>query len=98
MKFLFVWALMAVCLVVLPGCNQSSVVGNLPSDDPDAMMSSDVEGRNYTPYYVDRFYIAGHDNGIGGGGPNIDPVRPDYIPTESVAPAVARFRSTGARG
>ncbi|CAJ93320.1 DUF3304 domain-containing protein [Cupriavidus necator] len=83
MKSLFMSALMAVCLAILPGCNQSSVVGTLPNDDPDALMSGDVEGLNYTPYYVHTFNIAGHDNGIGGGGPNIVPVRPDYIPTES---------------
>ena len=83
MKSLFVSALMAVCLAILPGCNESTVVGAHSNDDPDAMMSGDVEGLNYTPYYVDRFIITGHDNGIEGGGPNIDPARPDHIPAQS---------------
>ncbi|EON20178.1 hypothetical protein C265_08172 [Cupriavidus sp. GA3-3] len=83
MKSLFVSALMAICLAILPGCNESTVVGAHSNDDPDAMMSGDVEGLNYTPYYVDRFIITGHDNGIEGGGPNIDPARPDHIPAQS---------------
>ncbi len=82
-KSLFAWALMAVCLAILPGCNESSVVGPHSNDDPDALMSGDVDGRNYTPFYIDTFSLTGHDNGIGGGGQNISPARSSDIPMEA---------------
>ncbi|XYI38759.1 DUF3304 domain-containing protein [Cupriavidus necator] len=76
-KSLFVWALMAVFLACLSGCEPHAIQ---PVDDPNEMQDGGVSGLNYTPYYIATFGIAG-DNGISGAGPNISPATPSNTPT-----------------
>lgn len=80
-----VCALLLAGLGLLAGCDDRSQIARMETDDPDEMREGDVSGLNYTPYYIRTFRVTGHDNGIRGGGPSIQPARPDNIPTGGAA-------------
>jgi len=75
MRCRFLAALLLAGAALLSGCHSRT-----EAPDPDGMMSGGVSGLNYTPYYIHTFSVRGLDNGIRGGGPNIQPARPDMMP------------------
>ncbi|CAB3662828.1 hypothetical protein LMG22037_01545 [Paraburkholderia phenoliruptrix] len=49
---------------------------------PVKLLSGDTRALNYTPWYIHKFAITGPaGSGIGGGGPNVMPVKPDGRPS-----------------
>lgn len=82
MKFRSIYACLLIGLSLLTGCNDRTIVPQLPpDDDSNRMQYGGVSGLNYSPYYIHRFSVQGHDNGISGGGPNIMPATPDNMPS-----------------
>ncbi len=71
---------MLISLALLAGCDDRAAMA--ARDDGDPMQYGGVSGLNYTPYYIHTFNVKGHDdNGISGGGPNIQPASPDNMPS-----------------
>ena len=80
MKTQSIRSLLLISLALLAGCDDRAAMA--ARDDGDPMQYGGVSGLNYTPYYIHTFNVKGHDdNGISGGGPNIQPARPDNMPS-----------------
>ena len=80
MKTQSISALLLISLALLAGCDDRAAMA--ARDDGDPMQYGGVSGLNYTPYYIHTFNVKGHDdNGISGGGPNIQPASPDNMPS-----------------
>jgi hypothetical protein len=83
LRLLLKGVLVATCLS-LAACagGQSSSVVHIDVPRPVRLMSGDVEALNYTPWYIHTFVLVGPPgSGIGGGGPNVLPVREDGRPS-----------------
>ncbi|HDR9188949.1 hypothetical protein VI03_28635 [Burkholderia vietnamiensis] len=76
--------LSALCLSLTACAGGQSITTTVPVEIPQRvrLMSGDIEALNYTPWYIHSFAITGPSgSGIGGGGPNVDPVKADGRPS-----------------
>ena len=90
MKTQSIRSLLLISLALLAGCDDRAAMA--ARDDGDPMQYGGVSGLNYTPYYIHTFNVKGHDdNGISGGGPNIQPARPDNMPSGGGGGQMLRF-------
>ena len=80
MKTQSIKALLLFSLALLAGCDDRAAMAARDAADP--MQYGEVSGLNYTPYYIHTFNLKGlDDNGIKGGGPNIQPARSHDLPS-----------------
>ncbi|MBR8031439.1 DUF3304 domain-containing protein [Burkholderia vietnamiensis] len=76
-------ALPALCVsLVACATGQSAVLTPLEMPRHVELLSGDTKALNYTPWYIHSFAITGPSgSGIGGGGPNVMPVKADGRPS-----------------
>ena len=80
MKIKLIMALVLGGITLLAGCDDRAAMAARDAADP--MQYGEVSGLNFTPYYIHTFNLKGlGDNGIKGGGPNIQPARSNELPS-----------------